>query len=688
MKTKKTILKYVLVLGMGLVVSMSCSKDSTEPTPESPISETPGTPENPSGLSFAAVVAKGGTFEDVPQSRMEDVIAEGEDFTEDYREGEGSDAETKRFVCTSRTVSVSDGTGDFQTLGGAASEIYPGALLQGKTINNVKPKAIPLKRAGGSISYSLNDGNLQASQDLVEMSESQVRQAMNNIISGSSGVVPYNFDLSYENVFSEQQLALNMALSYEGYGVKAEGKLSFSSDKTYNRILVKLNQQYYDVSYDFPTGFDDIFDESVTPEDLDSYIQPDNPATYIKKVTYGRIFYMLIESTSSLQVMNAEVSASYNGFKNKVEGELEVDTMKKMENLKVKVIAYGGDAQNTFSALGETNVEALADMLSQSTDIRTGLPLSYEIYSLEDPSKQVGTNISTEMEVVECELKGVLPPPAYANLVDLFEDGVGAATQIHERYAAIFNGAGTQYVIYNAVQGSISAPYGIKDANAPLGATTLNSVGAALLQFIGQIYLFNGVGLEYEILVFDPSTINAMPTEPLGAFVQENGTNRRWFVDENFSGGIGPSSGYVAVESIQCESSYPLVNQGIKAAVRNDILVNTPVGHRTVSGFPRFVYADRTSSFYYSYQNNGSSYSLRQYYRMRNDPAFYGGATFSDFNCWGPEIAVTGVRENVEAAFKVDYSNGNVQLQISFTSNGLMAIYNMLEREEEGPYAL
>ena len=373
MKTKQSIFKYVCVIGLGLLLSMSCSKDENPRTPDPDNNPDP----EETDLTFAAVVADGRGFEEVPQSRTDETIKEEEVDPQDYEvEDENGATQTQRFICSSRTVNVLDGTGDFQTLGGAASEIYPGALLQGKSINNVKPEAIPLKRAGGSISYSLNDGNLQSAQDLEEMSESQVRLAMNTIISGSSGVVPADFDLTFENVFSEEQIALNMGLSYEGYGVKAEGRLSFSTEKTYNRILVKLNQKYYDVSYDFPTGYDDVFDESVSPEDLEKYVQPDNPATYIKKVTYGRIFYMLIESTSSLTEMNAKVETSYEGFKNTVEADLEVDTMNKMENLKVKVIAYGGDSSNTFSSLGETSVEALADMLAASTDIKTVLPLS------------------------------------------------------------------------------------------------------------------------------------------------------------------------------------------------------------------------------------------------------------------------------------------------------------------------
>ena len=517
MKTNQSQLKRTLrILSfVFLLVISACSKDEND----SKIIDDDDPPVG-TNLTFDAVIGQGGEFEEIPQSRIEETLEEGEEYPEDYTTETGSETATNRFICKSRTVSVTDGTGEFQTLGGVATEIYPGALLQGNTINNVKPQAIPLKRAGGSISYNLNDGNLKASQDLDEMSESQVRQAMNNIISGSSGVVPSNFVLTYENVFSEEQLALEMGLSYEGYGVKAEGKLSFSTENTYNRVLVKLNQSYYDISYDFPTSYDDVFDESVAAEDLDKYIQADNPATYIKKVTYGRIFYMLIESTSSLEEMNTQISASYDGFNNDIEGNLEVDTMKKMENLKVKVIAYGGDSQNTFASLGETNVEALANMLAASTDIRTGLPLSYEIYSLEDPSKQVGVNISTEMEVVECELKGVLPPQGYSKLVGLFEDGIGAATAVAGSNAILFNGAGTEYVWFNGNTGAISKIFSIKDSNAPLGAIRYNAIDAGVLYIPGEIWLYDKESLEFVIFKFDPGPYagnsNTIPNSYIG----------------------------------------------------------------------------------------------------------------------------------------------------------------------------
>jgi thiol-activated cytolysin len=692
MKTNQSSLKLSLLLTVFALLFYSCSSESDSleiPTDDNPISQDG---DGPAPTIFSAVVEKGGEFDDVPQSRTENTLSEGEPYSDDYTSGTGSDSETLRFICTSRTVSVTDGTGDFQTLGGVASEVFPGALLQGKTINDVKPQGIPLKRAGGSISYNLNDGNSEASQDLEEMSESKVRQAMNDIIAGSSGVVPANFDLDYENVFSEKQVALQMGLSFEGYGVKAEGKLSFSQDKTYNRVLVKLYQSYYDVSYDFPTSYEDVFDTSVTPEDLDRYIQPDNPATYIKKVTYGRIFYMLIESTSSLEVMNTQIDASYKSFDKEIEGNLETDSMEKMEDLKIKVIAYGGDSKNTFSGLGETNIGDLANMLGESTDIRTGLPLSYEVYSLEDPSKQVGTNISTEMEVVECQLKGVLPPVLYSNLVDLFDDGIGAATQIQNQYTAIFNGTGTEYVIFDASSGAVSDAYSIKDSSGPLGATTFDHVGAALRQFLDEIYIFNEMGTEYEVLEYDYNGVQSMPTSAIGTYLQSNGTNRRWVVNDNFSSEnevnsnfadgsfVGPNG-----RDVDCVS-YPLFGKGIKAAARLDRYVQT-VGIYTRSSFTRVIRGEVTSSYFFPMDTNGTTYSRRNYYNPYSVTTPSGTVGFGDFNCWEIEKDLSEARGSIEAACKMNINGNSIQRILYFTTDGLMTIRNLVG-EDEGPYAL
>ena len=208
---------------------------------------------------------------------------------------------------------------------------------------------------------------------------------MNTIIANSGEVVPANFQLDIIQIESENQLAVELGVDVSTFTTKVSTDMSFSTEKSFNRTLVKLNQSYYTMSFDLPTSLEAIFDESVTPEDLGVYIQKDNPATFISSVTYGRIFYMLIESTSSREEMSAKLNVAYGAFSNKVEGELGVNAMQELKDLKIKVIAYGGDAAGTFKLTGETNISDIADKLAESTDVRAGLPLSYVVRSVKRP---------------------------------------------------------------------------------------------------------------------------------------------------------------------------------------------------------------------------------------------------------------------------------------------------------------
>jgi thiol-activated cytolysin len=285
---------------------------------------------------------------------------------------------------------------------------------------------------------------------------------MNGIIEKSPQATAANFQLDIIQIESESQMAVELGIDVDTWTTKVSSDMSFSTEESFNRTLVKLTQSYYTMSFDLPTSLDEIFHESVTPDDLKTYVQADNPATFISSVTYGRIFYMLIESTSSRQEMAAKLNVAYGAFGNNVESELEVSAMEELNDLKIKVIAYGGDAAGTFQLAGETNIPDIANKLAESTDIRTGLPLSYVVRSVERPDKIVGTRIATEYDVVNCELKGILPPPGYLALVDLFEDGFGAAAQVSGPNAVLYNKAGTKYAWYNANTGAILGTYDIK----------------------------------------------------------------------------------------------------------------------------------------------------------------------------------------------------------------------------------
>jgi len=475
-------------------------------------------------LTFEEVIAAGDEFDSFPESRTEEVTNVSAPQNEDYTSTENGTTETVRYVCTTKTVDVLDGTGQFQLFDTGAGVIYPGNLLQGKTIRNVTPSPIVVQRAGGTISYNLNNGNTSSSFTVEEVKKSTIQDAMNNIIANAGSVVPANFQLDIIQIESESQLALELGVDIETYNAQVSADLSFSSEQSFNRTLVKLNQSYYTMSFDLPTSLEQIFAPSVTPEQLSNYVQEDNPATFISSVTYGRIFYMLIESTSSREEMESKIDFAYGAFNNSVAGELEVNALEELESLKIKVIAYGGDAEGAFQIAGETNVSDIANKLAENTDIRAGLPLSYVIRSVERPDQIVGTKLATQYELVECELKGILPPVGLASVVDLFSDdsdggGIGAMANVSDSNILMFNKKGDKYAWYNGNSGEIKAVFSIDDPNSPLGIVPLNDVGAAIQQGDFDIYFFDKSGLLLSILDYNKSLWSGngdAPTSPIG----------------------------------------------------------------------------------------------------------------------------------------------------------------------------
>ncbi len=523
------------------IIFAACSKDSSGGGDENPDPDP-----DPTATTFADVIKLGADPEDFPQSRTVEVLSESAPADDDYDREEEGETVTERFICTTKTLRVEDGNGQFPLFDTNADVIYPGALLQGKTLENATPSPIVVQRAGGTISYNLNNGNLTSSFTVDEVKKSSIQDGMNNIIANAGDVVPANFQLDIIQIESESQMALEMGIDVKTFTTKVSSDMSINTEESFNHTLVKLTQSYYTMSFDLPTSLEQIFHESVTPEDLATYVQADNPATFISSVTYGRIFYMLIESTSSRQEMDAKLNVAYGAFKNKVEGELGVSAMEELSDLKIKIIAYGGDAAGTFQLAGESNISEIANKLAESTDVRAGLPLSYVVRSVERPDKIVGVKLATEYDVVECELKGTLPPQGLQSLVDLFKDdedggGIGAMAHIADSNVLVFNMEGTKYAWYNGNSGQVKGIFDIKNHDSPIGVVPLDNVGAAIQLSDSRIYLFDKSGLlnsrlSYTKMDAANATSGEAPTSPIGTYTTggDGGNDNIFLVNNSF----------------------------------------------------------------------------------------------------------------------------------------------------------
>lgn len=316
-----------------------------------------------------------------------------------------SSTDSGEWICTTNTYDVINGTMDYPVFDPNTSIIYPGNLLQGGSLYSGSPDIIPLKRGPGVFSINLNNGSWIVTASVNEVTKSKVSQAVNDIIDYNNGSMPANFIFNYQEVKNIDQLSLQLGgnLSYPPFA-NVSGTFSFATGSEYNHFIVKLVQIYYTISYDIPTSTSGFFHPSVTPAQVAKYVQAGNPATFISDVTYGRIFYMLIESTSSATQIDAAINASFQiGPINVGSANIDVNYLTQLDDLKIKVLALGGEAGTTIATIGTTNLNQLVYMIGASTDIETASPLSYVVRNMWD-SKVVKNKVALEYDLTDCSI--------------------------------------------------------------------------------------------------------------------------------------------------------------------------------------------------------------------------------------------------------------------------------------------
>ncbi len=373
--TRACIPALFCVLLVAVTLTAGCGGDSTT---------------GPDTSGYRAVLDSGGDFPPVQTKDAETVTD-----TEEHTEPDGT-----RWRCTTRTVDRVTAPTEYRTLDPNAEVIYPGALIQGNSITNATPDPIAVKRAPGTVSIDLLNGSDNVAVTVPEVSQSAIRQALNDIIKNNNGIGAANFTYRSEYVQSREHLAAELGINVSTLTTNFDARMRFSKDESVSRWLVSLEQIYYTMSYDRPTSLDEVFASSVTPDDLARYVGPGNPACYISSVTYGRIFYLLVESHASREALQASVKASYEAAVAGGEIDGKATYVKDLQGTTIQVYALGGDPGKALATFNG-DYGAVRDFLTSGGDIATGRPLSYTLRTVRD-NKTVYVKVNNKFDVTEC----------------------------------------------------------------------------------------------------------------------------------------------------------------------------------------------------------------------------------------------------------------------------------------------
>jgi Thiol-activated cytolysin len=389
----------------ALLAAATTGCGSSSGTPGSTASDTP-VPTPPHGVSDAGpsvLVINGdvdggtGTAGNVPVGPSQTVSATGPN-------GEA-------MTCTVQQYSLTSTPTQFVSADPTSDVLWPGSLVQGASLPSGVLNPVPAARAPGTITLALATGSgSQVTAPLSNPSLSSATQAMNDLLSsyaGSNGGTPAKFSYQSEAVYSSSQLAIEAGVSASGTGWSGSASLGFDQTQTENRYLLQFTQAYFTMAFDPPAGPSAVFAPSVTQADLAPYTGPGNPLVYVSSVTYGRIFYLLFQSTSSSTNLSAAVQAAYQGGAVNVDAGVNVSYENVLDNTTIEAYGIGGDAASAIAAVTQASTgkfDALSKFLTSGATFdpqNPGVPISYTVRNLAD-SSEVALVFNTQYTAKDC----------------------------------------------------------------------------------------------------------------------------------------------------------------------------------------------------------------------------------------------------------------------------------------------
>ena len=276
----------------------------------------------------------------------------------------------------------------------------PGLVVEGGLIEDGDLRVLPLPRAPLPLVVNLASEAPTVMVDdpsptSLQQAVAQLMRTADERVSGLS-VVPANVRFVQKEVSSYEEAVLSMGVSlrYDSQALQAEFASEFEQQRGVEKhsVMVRLLQPMFTISVDRSRIVNpgDYFSPAVTVTQLDELagqdrVGVDNPPVLIDAVTYGRVVYVTVTSTTvtSAEELKVAVSGAYNGFS----GDASVETRNRqiIDQAEIQVEAFGGNDDVALGALKSGNVQDFME----SVDTSTAAPLSMVLRTLDGNKLEV-----------------------------------------------------------------------------------------------------------------------------------------------------------------------------------------------------------------------------------------------------------------------------------------------------------
>lgn len=182
--------------------------------------------------------------------------------------------------------------------------VWPGNIISSQSARDKRPEEIAdLKkfRAPGKITLAVVNGSENLTEELTEFSKSEVYEKLNRIVSGNSGGLSANSNLTVHQVRSQEEVRYLMRMSGNDYEAQfGDDHARLKWEQNTLKYFIKLDQVFFTVLFDEPDGGGlGLFRKDADLLELLSVLQDKknrkSPLAYVSSVSYGRSFVMLLE---------------------------------------------------------------------------------------------------------------------------------------------------------------------------------------------------------------------------------------------------------------------------------------------------------------------------------------------------------------------------------------------------------
>ncbi|MDO5104363.1 thiol-activated cytolysin family protein [Capnocytophaga sp.] len=279
--------------------------------------------------------------------------------------------------------------------------IYPGSMLRGDSFMKGKYDPLTLRNEFNPVTLSVSlKGDINVSETTKPVL-SDVRGTMNALIARQKQGINFDFIpavFSYESntVTTEQHFKTSLKIHAEANVMASLVKASFDYQKdesnslTKSYVMVAFRQHIYNVSID-PKHYSSWIVGDIDVKDMGEY-EP----LYISSVDYGRVGYIFVETTKSVEEVRKMVKASLEVAVKYVDAQANAAYTKEFQNLfqegKVRLKISGGPVELANKVDNYESFVKFVQMPNAQNVTETSVPISYKVRRLKD---------NTEVEVID-----------------------------------------------------------------------------------------------------------------------------------------------------------------------------------------------------------------------------------------------------------------------------------------------